>query len=67
MGGRAIKTEEDTVGGGCPSGTCVGTIEAYGVGGDVFEFTKLSVFERGGDGDLVFTRRGDGTVGFDVA
>lgn len=64
---RAVETEEDTVGSGCPSRTCVGTIEAYGVGGDVFEFTKLSVFEGGGDGDLVFPRGGDGAVGFDVA
>ncbi len=67
MCGTAIEAKEDAVGGAGPCGAGIGTIEAQSVGGDVFQFAKLSVLGRGGDGHLIVSRGGDGAVGFDVA
>ena len=67
MGGTAVQAEEDTVGSGGPGGAGVGAVEANGIGGDVFEFTKLGIFGSSGDAGLAFASGGDGAVGFDVA
>ena len=67
MGGTAIQTQKDPVGGRCPRGASVWTIEADGVGGEVFEFAKLGVFVRGGYARLAAAGGGDHAVGLDVA
>lgn len=67
MGGTAVETQEDAVGGGCPRGTGVGTVEANGVCWVIFQFAELGVFVGGFDTTLAEAGGGDGAVGLDVA